>query len=364
MTRVLSLDDEPEMGSLIRLVVERRGYNLWTTSDSYEAWGLLHTLPFDLLMQDTMRPDVLGLDFLRLMQADEDLADVPVLVVSAYAWREDTAERWGLESGPDAYLSKPFGPQEMLTAMRDVLRRRDRPVPPEDERIKGLSSLDQCIAALRSADSERRRAALARWGWDKDKEKWPIEPPIQALGDAEMSVRLVAVWALQRLEDARAVEPLAALLDDDELEVRLAAIQTMGLLGYRQAADALIGHTDDADVRWAVLLALGRLGAAQAVEPATEALRDESAWMRTLAARTLGYLKESRSVAPLIDRLADGDAMVHMAAIQALGEIGDERAIPALERTVREGAGEPERPTTHAARLAIQKIQDAHTTQA
>jgi HEAT repeat protein/DNA-binding NarL/FixJ family response regulator len=346
------------MGSLIRLVLSRHPYNLWTTHDGYEAWALLHTLPFDLLIQDTWRPYINAIDLLDLMHMDEHLNDVLVLMVSAFAWNEDRLKKFDIDCKIDAYLSKPFGPQELLMIIRRVLLRRGNAVPPESERYKKLKlSIDtpeNYIAALHNTDSEVRSIAL-NGGWYKSNKKWPIEPPLQALGDPHGKVRLAAVRALRRLKDVRAVAPLVALFDDEEVEVRLAAVQTLGLLGYQRAVEPLIARLGDTDVRWAILLALGRLKALRAVDHALEALHDARALVRMMAARTLGCLEASRGVAPLIDILADTEVIVRMSAIQALGEIGDARAVPVLEKIGQENADDTQRLMARTARLALQR---------
>jgi len=332
MTRILSLDDVPEILYVIRLIVEPHGYNLWSTHDSYEAWALLHTLSFDLLMQDTLRQDIDGFDFLHLMRADAGLVDMPVLIVSAHAGDERLRKKFVTAYKVDGYLQKIPSPQNFLAAIRSILLKRDKTVPPKPQMIEDLCSFDKCIAALHNADSKCRYAALVGWGQSGRKEKWPIEPPIQALGDSEANVRLAAIRALRLIGDSRVVNPLVGLLDDTALEVRLAAIQALGLLGYPQAAKALLEQLGDTGIRWAILFALGRIGAMQVVDPVIEALHDENPLVRMMAARSLGYLKEERGIAPLTDCLSDDRTIVRMSAIQALRDIDSEQAKVIIKR--------------------------------
>jgi DNA-binding response OmpR family regulator len=120
MTRILSLDDCPQMSDLIGLIIERvAGYNLWAANDSYEAWALLHTLSFDLLIQDTLRPDIDGRDFFRLVRADARLDNVPVLMATAVSRKQNRAAL--INAGVDGYVTKPFAPQELMAAVQDVL---------------------------------------------------------------------------------------------------------------------------------------------------------------------------------------------------------------------------------------------------
>jgi CheY-like chemotaxis protein len=322
MLRILSLDDEPEMGKLIGLILDRVGYDLWASSDSYEAWALLHTLPFDLLMQDIMRRDMDGWEFHRLMRADERMDDVPIVFATAAAQKIERKVASAVNVYIDGYITKPFSPQELIAAVRDVLLKRGKRVPPEMKPRK--MSPDDCLAALHDADSQKRRAALVVWGWGEHRRNWPIEPPIQALEDTESVVRLAAVKTLKRLKDRRAVEPLIALLDDEEIEVRLATIQALGLLRDKQAVEPLIERLkgSHAATRWAVALALGRLKARQAIEPLIAALDDESTLVRIMAVLSLGRIGTGRAVAPLKEMLADDDVWIRQSAALALNQLG------------------------------------------
>jgi HEAT repeat protein len=323
MTRILSLEECPEMGELIGLILDRAGYNLCVSCNSYEAWALLHTLPFDLLIQDIMRRDMDGWEFYRLMRADERLDDVPIMFATAVAQKK-ISQRLASAANVDidGYITKPFGPQELIAAVRDMMLQRDKPVPPEVKPRKMLP--DECLVALHDADSQKRTAALVAWRCSERKRDWPIEPVIQALGDTESIVRLAAVKTLKRLKDRRAVEPLAALLDDQEIEVRLAAAQAFGVLRDERAVEPLIERLSGSDsaMRWAAALALGRLKARQAAEPLLAALDDESVLVRIMAALSLGRIETDRAVAPLKEMLADDDVWVRQAAALALNQLG------------------------------------------
>jgi HEAT repeat protein/DNA-binding NarL/FixJ family response regulator len=351
MARLLSLDDEPEMGDLIDLILGRARYNFWFTSDSYEAWALLHTLPFDLLMQDIMRPDVDGWVFYRLMRADARLDGVPIMMVTAAA--QKIARKLELGADLAAYVVKPFDPQELITKVRDVLLRQAKPAPLETKWEK-LTSLEECRTALSDAGGQEREAALIAWGWRGRREGWSIEPPIQALKDPEAEVRLAAVGALRRIKDSRAVIPLVASLDDAEVEVRLAAIQALGWLQDARAIEPLLGllRSPDESNRWAAGFALGRLKAEQAIEPLIAALRDESELVRMAAARSLEHLDAVQAATRLAEKLADGDAMVCLAAADALGKMGD----PQTVRILLHALNSPIAPVCEKAAHALARI--------
>lgn len=141
MTRILGLDDEPEMVEFLRLILEHAGYDFIGTTNSEEALVILRTHPVDLFIQDFMRPDQPnGWDLLRLMTSDPALSGIPVLGVSA-GRREIRAEqlkRMGMDIDRDLedYFQKPYGPMELLEAVEVVLKRNGKLIPPQAEEIR------------------------------------------------------------------------------------------------------------------------------------------------------------------------------------------------------------------------------------
>ena len=101
MTRILSLDDEPEIVGLYSLILEPKGYEHVCVSDSYEAWAMLCTESFDLFTQDLLRPDIDGWAFYDLIKADESLRDLPVMIISAKLGDKDMALQY---AKVDAFL--------------------------------------------------------------------------------------------------------------------------------------------------------------------------------------------------------------------------------------------------------------------
>jgi CheY-like chemotaxis protein len=133
MTRILSLDDESQMLDLIRLILERVGYECLGTTDEQGALSILRTQPVDLFTQDFMRPGgMCGVKFLRQLRSDGALRDIPVVGISARA-RDARAKELELagmdiERDLDGYIEKPFGPQELLEVIEAALRKREKPV--------------------------------------------------------------------------------------------------------------------------------------------------------------------------------------------------------------------------------------------
>lgn len=292
MIRILSLDDEPEMLDLLSLILEPLGYEHLKTTNSAEALLILRNEPVGLFTQDFMRPKMDGCDFLRRMKSDETLRDIPVLGISA-GTRETRAEQLkqvglDIDGDLDGYVTKPFGPCELLEAIAHVLTRRGVPLPP-----KHAILVESPLAALKHDDARVRTAAA--WILGRDGDAGAVEPLIRALADDAAGVRRNAAEALGKIGDARAVEPLTILLADDVEWVREQAAWALGEVGDVRAVEPLAtALTDDhTRVRMAVVKALGKIDDVRTIELLTKALTDESEWVRKAAAEALGQVKRS-----------------------------------------------------------------------
>jgi CheY-like chemotaxis protein len=128
MTRILALDDEPELAHLLGEVLGSVGYECLSTTDSYEALHTLRRGPVDLLIQDCLRGDVDGLALYRLLKADPGLRHLPVLFFSAGVAPEETAALRA--NSVDEHLRKPASIQELLGAVARVLQRSGKAALP------------------------------------------------------------------------------------------------------------------------------------------------------------------------------------------------------------------------------------------
>jgi DNA-binding response OmpR family regulator len=133
MTRILSLDDDTPMLELIGLILDRAGYEHVRTSSSRQALFILRNEPVDVFTQDIMRPDIDGWEFYHLIKSEQVLCDIPVLIITCQAQGFDKA--MGARMAPvDGYLVKPFGPQELLTAIELVLKAHAKSPPTDEDR--------------------------------------------------------------------------------------------------------------------------------------------------------------------------------------------------------------------------------------
>lgn len=119
-TRVLALDDEPQILRYLRRALDEAGYQALVTSDPEEVTRLVELEEPDLLLLDLMLPGAIsGFDVLQHVR---EISGMPVIVLTASRKPEDTVR--ALKMGADDYITKPFAPSELLARIEAALRRR------------------------------------------------------------------------------------------------------------------------------------------------------------------------------------------------------------------------------------------------
>ena len=119
---VFLVEDEPDIRMMARFMLEGAGHAVHEAGTGQEAIAALARTPFDVLVLDIRLPDMDGWEVLRHVRAQEGLADVPVLVMSAHSSGE-TRARARVE-GCDGYLVKPFREGELLASIDELLQGR------------------------------------------------------------------------------------------------------------------------------------------------------------------------------------------------------------------------------------------------
>lgn len=118
--RVVCIEDEPEMIDLVRLILGRKGFNVIGANGGIEGLETVRKELPDLVLLDLMMPDMDGWEVYQQMKADEGLRDIPVVVVTAKAQSIDKV--LGLHIAKvDDYITKPFGPQELLESVEKII---------------------------------------------------------------------------------------------------------------------------------------------------------------------------------------------------------------------------------------------------
>jgi DNA-binding response OmpR family regulator len=123
-TRVLVVEDDPDIAELVARYLEKAGYTATRVSSGRDALDAVRAKAPDLIVLDVMLPHVDGLEVCRLLRANEHTAGIPIIMLTA---RVEESERIvGLEMGADDYLAKPFSPNELIARVRALLRRAQR----------------------------------------------------------------------------------------------------------------------------------------------------------------------------------------------------------------------------------------------
>ncbi len=127
MTRVLVVDDEPQIRRALRTSLEAHGYDAESVGTGGEAVVGVADRPPDLVLLDLGLPDLDGTDVIARIRA---FSQVPIIVLSVRESQRDKVA--ALDAGADDYVTKPFGMEELLARARVVLRRKtsEQPAPP------------------------------------------------------------------------------------------------------------------------------------------------------------------------------------------------------------------------------------------
>ena len=123
-TRIVVLDDDPQMLRYLRSALTEAGYAAFVTGDPKELPELVRRQNPRLVLLDLVLP---GTDGIELMQRIRGLADLPIIFISAYGRDETIAE--ALDAGAADYIVKPFSPSELTARVRAALRRTAEPEP-------------------------------------------------------------------------------------------------------------------------------------------------------------------------------------------------------------------------------------------
>lgn len=124
MPRLLIIDDDYSLFSLLEEYLGKSGYSCFHAPDGSSGLTMLSAEPWDAVILDVMLPGIDGHNVLQRIRANATTSDIPVLMLTARGEEDDKV--LGLELGADDYLAKPFGPKELVARLRALLRRTGR----------------------------------------------------------------------------------------------------------------------------------------------------------------------------------------------------------------------------------------------
>jgi two-component system response regulator MprA len=216
--RVLVVDDEPLMLSMMRRVLEAEGYGVAVAAEGYAALDILRSEAIDLVILDVMMPNIDGFDVCRLARRE---SLVPILMLTA---RDAGADKvTGLDVGADDYVVKPFDADELLARVRALLRRA------QPRQVEVLRFQD---VELVPTEREARRGGelLELTAREYELLELFLRHPRQVLSRERI---LQEVWGFDYLGDSNLVDVRIKYLRDKlELGGRPRLIQTVRGAGY------------------------------------------------------------------------------------------------------------------------------------
>ncbi len=118
--KILCIEDEPQMIDLIRLILGNEGYEVIGAEGGQKGLELMRQEKPDLILLDLMMPEMDGGDVFHRMKEEIELRDLPVIVVTAKAAQIDQV-LWINVAKVDDYVTKPFGPRELVDSVKKVL---------------------------------------------------------------------------------------------------------------------------------------------------------------------------------------------------------------------------------------------------
>ncbi len=121
--KILVVDDEVPVATVIQANLELEGYEVTTAYDGNQGLLRARELKPDLILLDVMMPEKDGWTVLQELRGDPELYKTPVIMLTALSQESDISRGW--ESGVDCYLTKPFDPLEMIEICKRILEAGD-----------------------------------------------------------------------------------------------------------------------------------------------------------------------------------------------------------------------------------------------
>jgi len=150
--RILLVDDEVPIQRALAPLLRSRGYDVDVAGTGHDALQSMHANPPDLIVLDLGLPDLEGTEVCRRVRAE---SDVPIVILSARG--SETEKVAALDLGADDYVTKPFGPEELLARIRVALRRVFATAHPPAGRVQvGDLTIDYDRFRVQRADDEIR----------------------------------------------------------------------------------------------------------------------------------------------------------------------------------------------------------------
>lgn len=147
--RILIVEDEAALVTLLRYNLEREGFDVFEAGDGDEALVVADESPPDLILLDWMLPLTSGIEVCRQLRRKPKTRTTPIIMLTARGEEADKVR--GLDSGVDDYVSKPFSPAELIARIRALLRRAN-PAPADETLHCGNIRMDLAAHKVHRGD--------------------------------------------------------------------------------------------------------------------------------------------------------------------------------------------------------------------
>jgi two-component system response regulator RegX3 len=233
--RVLVVEDEESFLDALVVGLQREGFEVAVARDGVEALSRFESENPDLVLLDVMLPKMSGIDVCRSIRAR---STVPIIMVSAKSAEIDTVV--GLEVGADDYVAKPYRMRELVSRMRAVLRRADRPGTRETAAGEGDGGPDDSSSVVVGdvrLDVDRHECTVRSEEVRLTRKEFDLlELLLANAGRLVTRETLIdRVWGTDYVGDTKTldvhIKRLRARIEEDPSEPRM--ITTIRGLGYR-----------------------------------------------------------------------------------------------------------------------------------
>ena len=119
MAKILIAEDERDIRDLVAFTLRFAGHEVSAAANGEEAVELATQVNPDLILMDVRMPRMTGYEACKVMKANPDLKDIPVVFLTARG--QETEIQQGLEAGAEEYLLKPFAPDQLTTRVKAIL---------------------------------------------------------------------------------------------------------------------------------------------------------------------------------------------------------------------------------------------------
>ncbi|MBI5701641.1 response regulator [Candidatus Saganbacteria bacterium] len=122
MAKILIIEDEKDTVSALSIRLKASGYEVLAAYDGIEGLDMARNEHPDAILLDIMLPKLDGYKVSRMLKFDEKYKSIPIIIVTAKS--DESQRRMGAEVGADAYIAKPFNPEELMNKLKEVLAQK------------------------------------------------------------------------------------------------------------------------------------------------------------------------------------------------------------------------------------------------